>query len=157
MNDLLQKQINIKARWVNKHYQSLSIPDLMQEAFALIATLKQKYGLGVPVPYLLAAIGYHFNNLMRLNKTERTLTFYDIDKFDNKENIKALQEFEAVENNIDRERFMKYIKNIDLLEVMNNLLIGASPEEIAIKKKCSVRQIYRNIQSLKRLREEWEK
>jgi len=157
LNIFLQKRIERKAKWVNRRYPGLSMQDLIQEAGELIAKLKRKHGVAITIPYLLTAISYHFNNLMRLNKTERGLQFYDIDSLANQSDQGSLQAFENVDNNIDRERFMKSIKDNNLLEVLNNLCIGESPDEIAVKKGCSKRQIYRYITNLKRLRKEWEK
>ena len=157
MNKLLVAKIRQKAKWVNRRYPELPLLDLIQEGYELVIKLQKSKGKDIPMPYLLKSISFHFSNLMRATDTRRNIKIFSLLSLTDQTDLSIDKEFDELENRIDRENFIKTIKNNDLLSTLSHLMNGNTPKEIAIKKNTSIRTIYRQLVHLKQLREGWEK
>lgn len=157
MNKFLETKIKQKAKWVTRRYPELRENDLIQEASELVVKLQKKKGRDIPVPYLLKSISFHFSSLMRTTNIRRNIKLLSFLSMTNLIDLSTEQEFQDVENRIDRERFMKSLQDNNLLKVMASLMAGSNPKEIAEENNMSIRNVYRCIVRLAALRETWEK
>ncbi len=157
MNKLLTTKIKQKARWVNKRYPELLLLDLIQEGYELVIKLQKSKGKDVSIPYLLKALSFHFSNLMRATNTRRNIKIFSLLSLTDHTDLSTDKEFDELDNRIDRERFIKFIKDYNLTKVVTNLMAGLNPKEIAEENKMSVRSVYRCIARLVKLREAWER
>jgi hypothetical protein len=155
--------------------------DLIQEGKTLVVKLRKSQGSDVPLGYLVAAISYHFSNLMRATVKRNRLSLISLDSiYDVTEKIangrndllprmighhfgtavpdpRAPDKIQEIDDEVDRENFMKTISNPKLARVLRYLINGEKPRWIAKRQKTSVRQVYRQLTALRKLRKEWEK
>jgi hypothetical protein len=156
MTKILSEQIKRKARWVARHYPELSFKDLQQDGAELAHRLGQKFDGKAPLPYLLKAINNCFSKQIRDSRAKRGIRFVGLSKIAEKADESGDREFQNIEDRIDRERFLKTLKNNKLIQMIRDLELGYKPIEIAVRQRTSVRNIYRQLSTVKKLREEWE-
>lgn len=157
MNKILETKIRQKAKWVTKRYPELYEEDLLQEGRELIVKLQKDKGKDISIPYLLKALSFHFSNLMRTTNTRRNIKVFSSVSLTDYADLSIDKKFDELEDKIDRESFLKTIKNNDLLFTLSHLMNGDRPEEIAKKRNISARTVYRHVNTLTRLRKDWEK
>lgn len=157
MTKLLSDKIKVKARWTSRHYPELKFDDLVQEGCALVLELKNKLGDKATIPYLLQAISYHYSHLIRKSNAKRKIKFSAMSNAEYIPDPTAQNEFNNVEDNIDREKFMESIEGNKLLGTLHDLMDGYDIKEVAERQRTSVRSIYRQVKILKTMREKWEK
>lgn len=154
-NKLLETKLKQKAKWVARRYPELLENDLIQEGLELICKLRNIKGKNISIHYLLKALSFHFSNIMRATNQKHNISMQNIN-FQG-EDLSVKKEFEELEKRFDREKFIKYIENNNLLFILSGLMNGDKIKEIAKRNNISVRTIYRHIKTLKKLREVWEK
>lgn len=155
MNKFLETKIKQKAQWVNRRYPELLLLDLIQEGHELVAKLQKNKGKDISIPYLLKALSFHFSNLMRSTNIRRNIKLFTLSSLTDHEDLLAEEEFTKLENKIDNEKFIRTIKNKNLLQILSDLMTGHNLQEIANRRNTSIRTIYRSLAVIRRLREEW--
>lgn len=156
INKLIKNKIEQKAKWIHRFYPALSVEDMQQEGYELVIRLRQRKGKRVSLAYILKAISYHFSNIIRYTKTRH------MSRLPRKDNVGVVRDSEAedvyveIDNVMDRAFFLKSLKDKKLYSMLNYLLLGYSPKEIAEMCDTSVRDVYRKLSLIKRIREEWE-
>jgi hypothetical protein len=157
MNKFLEAKIGQKAKWVSRRYPELPEKDLIQEGSELVCKLQNLKGKNVSVHYLLKAISFHFSNLMRTTNARHNVKMFNILSLPDQIDSSVEKEFQDIENKIDRERFIKSLKDNNLIKVMTSLMEGSNLKEIAEENNISIRNAYRCVARLTKLREAWEK
>ena len=157
MNKILNSKIRIKAQWVCRRYPELNKQDLIQDAWTLILELKKKYGRLPSLPYLLTAISYHFSSIIRNTYAKRHVRMIDILPLYSLDDPTTATAITMIENQVDRDKFVNSIKNKNLATTLKLLMSGYNIEEIAKEKNINKRTIYRQLETLKKMRKDFEK
>ena len=152
----LDKSIKSRARWVSNRYPELRYSDLIQEAYKLIIQIGRKGGI-TDVPYLLQAVYNHYSNLIRKTYARQNIWHDPMEYAEHVADSSVTAEFQEIENNFDRQKFLATIEDKKLLQTINSLLDGLSIQEVAAKYNISTRHVYRQLTKIKLLRESWER
>jgi hypothetical protein len=144
------------ARWISLHYSEFSYKDLVQDGCRLVLELKQKKGEDISLQYLEKAINNYFSKMVRDSHAKHKVKFVDLSTIERMPDKRVTGEFDELENNLDREKFLKTIKDDNLISLIRDLEMGYKPTEIAARNRTSIRTIYRQLKLIKDLREVWE-
>lgn len=146
-----------KARWVHRRYPELNIEDLVQEGSEIVTKIHKATGNNINRFYIVKALSNHFSNIIRNTNSRKGIHFVSLDALGEIHDCTIPNETMDIENNIDRERFAKTLRNKNLVQTLHGLMEGNNIEEIARARNCSTKTIHRQIKLLQRLREKWEK
>lgn len=150
----LEHSILSKARWVSRRYSSLNFEDLVQEAVTLAVQLRRKHGSKATDAYINRAVQFHFGKLIRNARRDDKFITYNLDQLADSV-VDPHDAYSYIDNERDKEKFIRTVKNKNLRNTLNGLLNGLSVAEIAERQNSSVRSIYRQIEALRHLWEEW--